>query len=221
MGPKTLQAAIVYFSDPKKCREYLGARRWPDGITCPRCGSKNVILLEKYNRWHCREKHDAPQFTLKTGTIMEESPIGVDKWLTAMWQIVNCKNGISSYEVAKAIGVTQKSAWFMDHRIRLALSLQMKGSVAHRGRKWETAGKTAERSKSMRVSSAENSATCTAHATHVSRLNEGTVAGHRQDRSARNAGPRSTRSQSQGCAGREARDFQSEILKNVKYGTKV
>ena len=73
---------------------------------------------------------------------MEESPIGVDKWLIAMWQIVNCKNGISSYEVAKAIGVTQKSAWFMDHRIRLALSLQMKGSVAQRGRKWETAGKT-------------------------------------------------------------------------------
>src|SRR6266536_2059793 len=120
--PKTLQAAILYFSDPKNCREYLVARRWPIGVECPRCGSKNVLLLEKYNRWHCREKHDAPQFTLKTGTIMEESPVPVDKWLTAMWQIVNCKNGISSYEIAKAIGVTQKSAWFMDHRIRMALS---------------------------------------------------------------------------------------------------
>jgi transposase-like protein len=119
--PKTLQEAILYFANPVNCREYLVARRWPDGVTCPRCGSKDVLFLEKYNRWHCRAKHDAPQFTLKTGTIMEESPIGLDKWMAAMWQIVNCKNGISSYEVAKAIGVTQKSAWFMDHRIRLAL----------------------------------------------------------------------------------------------------
>jgi transposase-like protein len=119
--PTTLQEAILYFSDPVNCREYLIARRWPNGVICPRCGSKDVLFLEKYNRWHCRAKHDAPQFTLKTGTIMEESPIGLDKWLTAMWQIVNCKNGISSYEVASAIGVTQKSAWFMDHRIRLAL----------------------------------------------------------------------------------------------------
>ena len=86
--------------------------------------AQNVLFLEKYNRWHCREKHDAPQFTLKTGTIMEDSPIGLDKWLMAMWQIVNCKNGISSYEVHRAIGVTQKSAWFLDHRIRLALGME-------------------------------------------------------------------------------------------------
>src|SRR5579863_8135815 len=119
--PNTLQEAILYFADPTNCREYLVARRWPDGVTCPRCGSKNVLFLEKYNRWHCREKHDAPQFTLKTGTIMEDSPIGLDKWMMAMWQIVNCKNGISSYEVHRAIGVTQKTAWFLDHRIRFAL----------------------------------------------------------------------------------------------------
>jgi transposase-like protein len=121
--PKTLQEAILYFSDPSNCREYLVARRWPDGVVCPRCGSRNVLFLEKYNRWHCREKHDAPQFTLKTGTVMEESPIGLDKWLMVMWQIVNSKNGISSCEVAKAIGVTQKSAWFMDHRVRFALGM--------------------------------------------------------------------------------------------------
>lgn len=121
--PKTLQDAIVYFSNPTNCRNYLVARRWPNGVTCPRCESANVIFLENYNRWHCREKHAAPQFTLKTGTIMEDSPIGLDKWLTAMWQIVNCKNGISSYEVHRAIGITQKSAWFMDHRIRLALGM--------------------------------------------------------------------------------------------------
>jgi transposase-like protein len=121
--PATLQEAIVYFSNPVNCREYLVARRWPNGVTCPRCMSTDVLFLEKYNRWHCRAKHAAPQFTLKTGTIMEDSPIGLDKWLTAMWQVVNCKNGISSYEVHRAIGITQKSAWFMDHRIRLALTM--------------------------------------------------------------------------------------------------
>jgi transposase-like protein len=121
--PNTLQEAIVYFSDPANCREYLVARRWPNGVTCPRCTSKDILFLEKYNRWHCRAKHPAPQFTLKTGTIMEDSPIGLDKWMSAMWQIVNCKNGISSYEVHRAIGITQKSAWFMDHRIRLALTM--------------------------------------------------------------------------------------------------
>ena len=121
--PTTLQEAILYFADPANCRDYLVARRWPDGVTCPRCGSANVIFLEKYNRWHCREKHNAPQFTLKTGTVMEDSPIGLDKWLMVMWQIVNSKNGISSCEVHRAIGVTQKSAWFMDHRIRFALGM--------------------------------------------------------------------------------------------------
>lgn len=121
--PQTLQEAIVFFANPVNCREYLVARRWPNGVTCPKCGSDNILFLENYNRWHCREKHPAPQFTLKTGTIMEDSPIGLDKWLTAMWQIVNCKNGISSYEVHRAIGITQKSAWFLDHRIRLALTM--------------------------------------------------------------------------------------------------
>jgi transposase-like protein len=121
--PATLQEAIVYFSNPVNCREYLVARRWPNGVTCPRCMSTDVLFLEKYNRWHCRAKHAAPQFTLKTGTIMEDSPIGLDKWMMAMWQVVNCKNGISSYEVHRAIGITQKSAWFMDHRIRYALTM--------------------------------------------------------------------------------------------------
>src|SRR6184192_718750 len=120
--PKTLQEAILYFANPVNCREYLVARRWSNGVTCPRCGSHNVLFLEKYSRWHCREKHNAPQFTLKTGTIMEDSPIGLDKWMTAMWQIVNCKNGISSYEIHRALGITQKTAWFLDHRIRLALT---------------------------------------------------------------------------------------------------
>ena len=121
MEPTTLQAAIIYFDDLVNCREYLIARRWPNGVTCPKCGSANVLFMEKYNRWHCREKHAAPQFTLKTGTVMEDSPIGLDKWLMAMWMVVNCRNGVSSYEIHRALGVTQKTAWFLDHRIRLML----------------------------------------------------------------------------------------------------
>ena len=130
MEPTTLQAAILYFANPVNCREYLVARRWPDGVTCPRCGSKNVLFLEKYSRWNCREKHDAPQFTLKTGTPMEDSPIALDKWLMAMWMVVNCKNGVSSYEIAKDLGITQKSAWFLDHRIRLMLGVEPSGKLS-------------------------------------------------------------------------------------------
>ena len=121
--PKTLQEAILYFAAPANCRAYLVARRWPNGVICPRCGSQQVAFMEKYNRWQCSAPHAARQFTSKTGTIFEDSPIGLDKWLLAMWQVVNCKNGISSYEVHRAIGVTQKTAWFMDHRIRLALGM--------------------------------------------------------------------------------------------------
>jgi len=130
MEPSTLQEAIIYFQNPDNCREYLVARRWPEGVTCPRCGSKAVIHQPKYNRWQCSAGHDNRQFTLKTGTIFNESPIGLDKWLTAMWQIVNCKNGISSYEVHRAIGVSQKTAWFMDHRIRFALGMEEEGKLS-------------------------------------------------------------------------------------------
>jgi transposase-like protein len=121
--PPTLQEAIVYFSSPDNCREYLVAHRWPEGVTCPRCGSKSVLFQPKYNRWQCGSKHDLRQFTSKTGTIFEDSPLSLDKWLLAMWQVVNCKNGVSSYEIARATGVTQKTAWFMDHRIRVALGM--------------------------------------------------------------------------------------------------
>src|SRR6202162_6144360 len=126
MEPKleTLQEAIVYFSNPVNCREYIVVRRWPDGVICPRCGSKKVKFLENYNRWQCGSRHANRQFTVKTGTIFEDSPLGLDKWLAAMWQVVNCRNGVSSYEVHRAIGVTQKTAWFMDHRIRRALSMR-------------------------------------------------------------------------------------------------
>lgn len=121
--PTTLQQAIIYFSDADRCREYLVARRWPNSVTCPRCGSDKVAFQQKHNRWQCSSHHDSRQFTLKTGTIFEDSPIGLDKWLAAMWMIVNCKNGVSSYEIHRSIGVTQKTAWFMNHRIRLALNV--------------------------------------------------------------------------------------------------
>jgi transposase-like protein len=122
--PKTLQAAVLYFADPINCRNYLAARRWPDGVTCPTCGSSKVTFSETHNRWQCGSHHPRRQFTSKTGTIFEDSPISLDTWLLAMWQVVNCKNGISSYEIARATGVTQKTAWFMDHRIRLALGIE-------------------------------------------------------------------------------------------------
>src|SRR6266851_3949251 len=121
--PKTLQEAIVYFADPDNCLKYLVWKRWPNGVVCPTCGGNYVIFLANQRRWKCRQDHERRQFSVKVGTIFEDSPLGLDKWLTAMWQIVNCKNGISSYEVKRAIGITQKSAWFMDHRIRYALGM--------------------------------------------------------------------------------------------------
>ena len=123
MEPTTLQEAIIFFSDEKNCREWIIPRRWPNGVECPRCGGKNVSFMPKYNRWQCGARHASRQFTVKTGTIFEDSPLGLDKWLAAMWQVVNDRNGISSYEVHRMIGVSQKTAWFMDHRIRHALTM--------------------------------------------------------------------------------------------------
>lgn len=119
--PKTLQQAFIYFSNPEHCLNYLVARRWPNGVICPTCGRDDVTYLAKQKKWQCKSAHKQRQFTAKIGTIFEDSPLGLDKWLTAVWMITNCKNGISSYEVHRALGVTQKTAWFMVHRIRLAM----------------------------------------------------------------------------------------------------
>ena len=210
--PKSLQEAVLYFANPVNCREYLVARRWPDGVICPRCGKSNVLFLEKYNRWHCRAKHSAPQFTLKTGTIMEDSPIGLDKWLMSMWQVVNSKNGISSYEIAKAVKVTQKSAWFMLQRLRLAL--QNKPSF---GKMTKLGGKDSE-----------------------VEVDETFVGGQKKNMHADKKvryeakGGASGKTVVQGILDRTARQvratvvpdvkretLQNEILKQVKYGTKV
>jgi transposase-like protein len=117
---KTLQQAIRYFSDENVCIDAVAALRWPDGIpTCPKCVGKDHYYLATQKRWKC--KKCGRQFSVKVGTIFEDSPIPLDKWLTALWMLINCKNGVSSYEIAKAIGVTQKSAWFVLHRLRFAL----------------------------------------------------------------------------------------------------
>lgn len=128
MEPTTLIEAVQYFKDPANCKAYLVPRRWADGVvTCPRCGSTAVTDQPKYNRWQCSVHHDRRQFTLKTGTIFEDSPLGLDKWLPAMWLICSNRNGISSWELHRALGVTQKTAWFMLARIRLAMQDENNG----------------------------------------------------------------------------------------------
>jgi transposase-like protein len=119
---KTLSEAIEFFADPKNAQECMIQLRWPDGqICCPACGSLRVRYIQTRSQWECREQHAKRRFSLKTGTIMEESPLPLKKWLAALWMEVNCKNSISSYEIHRALGITQKSAWFMLHRIRHAL----------------------------------------------------------------------------------------------------
>src|SRR3989442_7757294 len=120
-SPRTLQDAIVHFKSYENCRQFMMQLRWPDGVRCPHCGSDHVTYLENARIWKCYGKHDKPRFSLKTGTIFEDSPISLDKWLAAVWLLVNCKNGISSYAIGRDLGVTQKSTWFMAHRIRFAL----------------------------------------------------------------------------------------------------
>jgi transposase-like protein len=119
---KTLQQAVRFFSSYEHCKAYMVALRWADGkVKCPQCGSDHVTYLENARLWKCYAKHSRPKFSLKTGTIFEDSPLGLDKWLPVMWMLVNCKNGISSWEIHRAIGVTQKTAWFMLQRARLAM----------------------------------------------------------------------------------------------------
>jgi transposase-like protein len=119
--PKTLLEAVKHFSKPENCREYLVSRRWPNGVTCPTCGSQTVYFDSGRNGWECKTRHPKRKFTLKTGTIFEDSPLGLDKWLPTVWMIANYENGVSSHEIGRAIGVTQKTAWFMLQRIRLAM----------------------------------------------------------------------------------------------------
>ncbi len=119
--PRTLIEAIKHFADPAVTHETIVGLRWPDGVHCPTCGRADVRFISTRRMWECKEKHPKKQFSAKIGTIFEDSPLGLDKWFSAIWMIANCKNGVSSYEMHRALGVTQKSAWFMLHRIRLAM----------------------------------------------------------------------------------------------------
>src|SRR6516162_4357928 len=121
--PKTLQQAIQHFSDYENCRKFMVSVRYLDGkVLCPRCGSDKVSYLVKAKVYKCYGDHPKQKFSLKVGTVFEDSPIPLEKWLPALWMLVNDKNGISSYELHRALGITQKTAWFMLHRIRTAVS---------------------------------------------------------------------------------------------------
>jgi transposase-like protein len=120
-NPQTLQQAINHFADPQRAHEAIVALRWPYGVACPRlgCGSADVHFIATRRIWRCKECKR--QFSAKVGTVFEDSPIGFDKWLPALWMLTNCRNGVSSYEIERALGVSQKTAWFMLHRLRLAM----------------------------------------------------------------------------------------------------
>jgi len=123
--PQTLLDAIRHFSDADVCLDFMVSLRWPDGVVkCPICGSDKVTFMASRRLWQCKTQHPKRQFSVKVGTIFEDSPIGLDKWLAVIWMLANDRNGISSYEVARAVGVTQKTAWFMLDRIRLAMQTQ-------------------------------------------------------------------------------------------------
>lgn len=120
--PQTLLDAVRYFSDPQVCFETMPAVKWPDGkIACPKCGSNRVGVIKSRRMLQCKTVGCRKQFSVKVGTICEDSPLGLDKWFVAIWSVANAKNGISSCELARALGVEQKTAWFMLHRVRLAM----------------------------------------------------------------------------------------------------
>lgn len=126
--PRTLREAIRYFSDPENCREFMVSVLWPDGVVrCPHCGSDKVAYLDKAKLYYCNGKHPRQKFSLKVGTIFEDSPIGLDKWLPAFWLMINSNNGVSSYELARTLGLRQKSALFMLRRIRESMNLDREG----------------------------------------------------------------------------------------------
>jgi transposase-like protein len=141
-----LLEAIRYFSNPMVCLEAVSKAKWPNGPECPRCGCKRISFIQSRLVWTCLECRK--QFSVKVGTIFEDSPIGLDKWLVAMWMLANCKNGVSSYEVGRALKVTQRTAWFMLHRIRYA---QHHGGI----------NKMTAPSKPMKPSSAARRVSCT------------------------------------------------------------
>ncbi len=156
--PRTLQEAILYFSDLERCLDYLVHRRpeWKNGVICPRCGSDKVNFLKNQLRWQCSSHHARRQFSVKVDTLFEDSPIGLNKWLSTFWMLMNSKNGVASHEVARAFGVAQKTAWFMLHRLRLAMQDKHGGKLGGPGKGIEVdesfiGGKSRNMHKARRV----------------------------------------------------------------------
>src|SRR5260370_5398084 len=116
--PRTLQQAIIHFANAATCRKFMVARRWPNGVECPTCGRDDVRFIATRRMWECKAQHARKQFSAKVGTIFEDSALPLDKWLIAMWLVANCKNGVSSYEVARPLLLTQKPPWFRLHPTR-------------------------------------------------------------------------------------------------------
>ena len=148
--PRTLMEAVRYFADPDVSLKHMVELRWGGTPTCPTCGRVDVRFIATRRLWECKEKHPRKQFSAKVGTIFEDSALPLDKWFVAIWMVANCKNGISSYEMARALGITQKSAWHMNHRIRLAMKL---GTIEKMGGEVEVdetyvGGKASNRHKS-------------------------------------------------------------------------
>ena len=214
--PRTLQEAIQYFTDFENCRQFMVAMRWPDGkVRCPKCDSEKVTYLAKARVFKCYGDHPKLKFSLKVGTVFEDSPIPLEKWLPAVWMLVNDKNGISSWELHRALGVTQKSAWFMLHRIRVAVKKH--GFI--------NPGKLGGEGKEVEVDES---------------FVGGKVGNMHRDRRARFASERGGRGGVtgkaivQGILDRDLREvrakvlpdisrktLQDEVLKNVKYGSTV
>jgi len=219
--PQTFQEAILYFADRKRCIDYLALRRWPDGkVVCPVCGRDDAKFLEKQERWQCKSVHHHRQFSAKVGTVLEDSPIPLEKWLPAIWALVNDKNGISSWELHRAIGVTQKTAWFMLHRIRLGMSLQQKQFGA-RGKMGDggTGNGAVEVDESFVGGKLRNMHRArrerfAAESGHTGGATGKTIVLGMLDREAREV-----RAKVVPNVKRET--LQNEVLENVKYGTKV
>ena len=239
--PTTLQQAIIYFADADNCINFLVSKRWPDGVVrCPRCQSEKVTYLESRRVWQCKARHAKAQFSIKVGTIFEDSALGLDKWLTAMWLIANSKNGVSSHEIAASLGITQKSAWHMAHRIRLVMQdrewgirtkLGTPGPLGNAGAGEAHAGSDAQSFGATAVEVDETfigGKLANMHKSRVAKLREEFVDSEDYEMRKDNKTPvvgmfdresRQVRAKVVKNVKRET--LQKEILKNVKYGSAV
>ncbi|MBZ5707182.1 MAG: IS1595 family transposase [Acidobacteriia bacterium] len=214
-SPKTLQQAIQYFSDEQTCIDAVAMMRWPDGPRCPDCSgdhAKNPYYIKTQKRWKCR--YCRRQFSVKVETIFEDSPIPLQKWLPALWMLVSCKNGVSSYEIHRALGVSQKTAWFMLHRLRLAL--KSKAFAFKLGGK-ESGGVEVDETfvgGKLRNMHRDRRARFAAESGHAGGATGKTIVIGMLDRD-----ERKIRAQVVPDVKRET--LQTEVLNNVKYGSRV